>query len=99
MTAVEERVLIVSSDGHASARMRDFRPYLDSAWHAEFDEFVKEYEQVGSHTFDAKAMLRRCDPETVQKWQKEMLETDRVAGYADPARRIAEMESEGVSAE
>jgi hypothetical protein len=33
----DEKVAITSSDGRAMARMRDYRPYLESAWRDDFD--------------------------------------------------------------
>jgi predicted TIM-barrel fold metal-dependent hydrolase len=98
-TIVEDRVLMVSSDGHATAKMRDYRPYLDRRWHEEFDEFVKVYEDVGSRNFDPPALMRRCDPETVEQWRKDMIDSDRLAGNDDPARRLIEMDREGIAAE
>jgi hypothetical protein len=49
--AGSDRVLIVSSDGHACAQMRDFRPYLPSKYHEEFDAFCVVYDEEGLSQF------------------------------------------------
>lgn len=38
-----ERYAVVSSDGHAGADLRDYRPYLASQWHDEFDAWAPTY--------------------------------------------------------
>jgi predicted TIM-barrel fold metal-dependent hydrolase len=93
-----EHLVVISSDGHATARMRDYRPYLESKWHESFDAFVAEYEQVGSKNFEPKALLRRCDPETVDKWIEETT-PDRLDGNSDPEKRLKECEQQGIVAE
>jgi len=35
-----DRYLLVTSDAHAGAAMADYKPYLESRWHAEFDEWL-----------------------------------------------------------
>ena len=37
----EEPYLIVSSDTHAGLQCEDYRPYLDSSLHEEFDKYVE----------------------------------------------------------
>lgn len=38
------RYTVVSSDGHAGAEIADYKPYLASRWHAEFDAWAEAYE-------------------------------------------------------
>ncbi len=38
-----ERYTIVSADGHAGGDIQDYRPYLASRWHDEFDAWAAEY--------------------------------------------------------
>jgi len=38
-----ERALMVSSDGHATAQMREYRPYLDPGIRDEFDAFCDRF--------------------------------------------------------
>jgi hypothetical protein len=47
MNIAGERVLIISSDGHAMPRMRQYRPYLPARLHKRFDEFCDFYDQHG----------------------------------------------------
>ena len=42
--------IIVSSDSHAGLQCEEYRPYLDSAVHSEFDEYVKERHENRSLT-------------------------------------------------
>lgn len=40
---LSERYAVISSDGHAGADLRDYRPYLASQWHDEFDAWAPTY--------------------------------------------------------
>ena len=42
-TTAPERYTIVSADGHAGGDIRDYRPYLASRWHDEFDAWAAAY--------------------------------------------------------
>lgn len=95
----DEFVTIISSDGHAGAVMADYRPYLDSQYRDEFDEFVKEWNEKGSRNFDLPALNARLDPEWVQQWKELMIDSKRVDGFTDPQVRLRETEREGVAAE
>ena len=44
---------------------RDYRPYLDPAIRAEFDEFCDTFDQVGMTTVNAKSLANRIDPDLV----------------------------------
>jgi predicted TIM-barrel fold metal-dependent hydrolase len=39
-----DRYVVISSDSHAGADVRDYRPYLPSAWHDRFDAWANSYE-------------------------------------------------------
>ncbi|HEX7094683.1 MAG TPA: amidohydrolase family protein [Acidimicrobiales bacterium] len=39
-----ERYIVVSADGHAGGNILDYRPYLESKWHDEFDAWAASYE-------------------------------------------------------
>jgi predicted TIM-barrel fold metal-dependent hydrolase len=94
-----EKALIVSSDGHAMALMRDYRPYLPPDLREEFDDFLKLYDERGQgrRTFDQSSLSVRCDPEIVEQWMDEVFE--RLDGNHNSQRRIAELEAEGISGE
>jgi predicted TIM-barrel fold metal-dependent hydrolase len=94
-----DRALIVSSDGHATARMRDYRPYLDPGMRAEFDEFCTTFDEVGMTTVNPKSLANRIDPELVEQWVETVLEPGRVEGQHDPAKRLAELEHQGIAGE
>jgi predicted TIM-barrel fold metal-dependent hydrolase len=72
----DDRYIVISSDCHAGARMLDYREYLESKWHDEFDEWARTYE----NPFDD----LRSD-EAYRNW--------------DSARRVQELEDDGVVAE
>jgi predicted TIM-barrel fold metal-dependent hydrolase len=95
-----ERVFtVISSDGHAGALMADYRPYLENKYHADFDDFLVQWDAHGSRSFDRPAMELKMDAEFVDEWTKGFLDTGRASGFSDPDRRIEEIEKEGITAE
>jgi predicted TIM-barrel fold metal-dependent hydrolase len=94
-----EKVMIISSDGHATARMEDYTEYIDPKLRDEFRDFCVEYREHGSHTFEEPAMRQRLDPYIVEEWIEEMITPGRIDGNWDPRRRLTELEREGVVAE
>jgi predicted TIM-barrel fold metal-dependent hydrolase len=97
--AVSDRVLIVSSDGHACANMRDFRPYLPASFHDEFDRFCDVYDEKGSRNFDPSSMAIRHDPETIEDWKARILDPGRHNGLFDMKVRLGVMAEQGAAAE
>jgi predicted TIM-barrel fold metal-dependent hydrolase len=96
---VEDRILIISSDGHAGALMDDYRPYLDPGFRDDFDDFLIDWRQRGSRNFDLPALKARLDPNDLAEWKEKMLDTGRANGFSNPQRRLEEAEQEGISAE
>lgn len=95
-----EKALVISSDGHASAEMADYRPYVPSRYHEEFDAFYEHYKAVGGgKSSDPKALALRLDTDTLDIWIRDMVERDRLAGFSNPHRRLEIMNEEGVAAE
>jgi predicted TIM-barrel fold metal-dependent hydrolase len=43
MRPTPDRYTVISADGHAGADLRDYRPYLASRWHEEFDAWASSY--------------------------------------------------------
>jgi len=41
--ADSDRYVLISTDCHAGADLRDYKPYLEQRWHAEFDEWADGY--------------------------------------------------------
>ena len=94
-----EKALIISSDGHAVAHMADYRSYLPSEYHEEFDAFRSVHEREGSRTIDPKSLSQRIDPELVEQWVKAVIEPGRTAGQSDPQQRLKELDHEGIAGE
>ena len=94
-----EHALIVSSDGHATAKMRGYRPYLDPGVREEFDEFCDRFDVEGMTTADPKSLANRIDPELVKDWVATVLDEGRVDGQWDPVKRLGELDHEGISGE
>ena len=90
--------MIISSDGHAGARMADYRPYLDPEA-GEFDGFLPDWDERGSRNFDPPALKGRLDPEFIDEWKSAMLDTGRVNGYVDPVERLKDVGEDGICAE
>src|SRR5262245_66355885 len=40
---MDDRYLVISADGHAGADLRDYRPYLESRYHEQFDEWADAF--------------------------------------------------------
>jgi len=101
MTAAltDRKIMMISSDGHATARMEDYTQYLDPKFREEFGEFCKVYAERGSHTFEEPALRQRLDPYIVEEWLEQMVEPGRIDGNWNPQRRLQELEREGVVAE
>jgi predicted TIM-barrel fold metal-dependent hydrolase len=95
----DDRALIISSDGHAVAHMADYRPYLPSGYHEEFDAFCEVHRKEGSRTIDPKSLSQRIDPELVEQWVKAVIEPGRTAGQSDPEQRLKELDHEGIAGE
>src|ERR1700691_3787827 len=95
------QLMMISSDGHATARMEDYREYLDSDLLEEFDAFLAVYrpyaeQHWGRPMFTSTQM--RLDPEEFDPWIHRNADTGRLDGNSDPSRRLQELESEGVVA-
>lgn len=93
------KLMVISSDGHATARMPDYAPYLDPSFREEFAGFCAAYAQAGSHTFEERALSQRLDPYLVDEWRQNVISAGRLEGNFDPARRLAELDREGVAGE
>jgi predicted TIM-barrel fold metal-dependent hydrolase len=91
--------MVISSDGHATARMDDYAGYLDPAFREEFRAFCEVYRERGSHTFEERALSQRLDPYLVEEWRENVIEANRLEGNFDAARRVTELDTEGVAAE
>jgi hypothetical protein len=57
-----ERALMVSSDGHATAQMREYRSYLDPGIREEFDAFCERFDVEGVLPTDPDTIAACCQP-------------------------------------
>jgi predicted TIM-barrel fold metal-dependent hydrolase len=94
-----DRIMVISSDGHATARMDDYAPYLDQEFRDEFRDFCGVYRERGTHTFEERALSQRLDPYLMDEWRENVIDAGRLDGNWDPRRRLVEQEREGVVAE
>jgi predicted TIM-barrel fold metal-dependent hydrolase len=92
-------MMIISSDGHATARVDEYGPYLDPAFREEFDDYCVEFKKQPRYAFDPEVFRLRADDDVVEEWTREVNEPGRMEGKWDPQRRIAEMDVEGVAAD
>src|ERR1700733_7395159 len=77
----EERALLISSDGHASAKMADYRPYIPASYRDEFDAFCVRYAELGIRSSDPGALALHLDPDILELWVQNMVERDRLSGF------------------
>jgi predicted TIM-barrel fold metal-dependent hydrolase len=85
-----DRYIIVSADGHAGLKCEEYRPYLDSAFHTEFDEFLAERETKRSDAL-------KMNYDYIMGWETENEEGLR--GAYDAEQRDKELDADGVTAE
>ncbi|WP_037577613.1 amidohydrolase family protein [Phaeacidiphilus oryzae] len=89
----EDRYLIVSSDCHAGLPTERYRPYLESRYHRQFDEFLVE---ARSRIEESTRLGVRNDA-FAAKWFEENAEGLR--GGWDATQRDKELDGDGVAAE
>jgi hypothetical protein len=94
-----QRLMVISSDGHATARMGDYESYLDPGFREEFRAFCVTYRERGSHTFEERALSQRLDPYLVDEWRETVIDAGRLEGNFDPEARVRELDTEGIAAE
>jgi predicted TIM-barrel fold metal-dependent hydrolase len=85
-----DRYTIISSDCHAGLQCEGYRPYLESKYHAAFDEFLAE-----RNARREEAM--RMNYDYIMGWETEHEEGLR--GAYDAEQRDKELDADGVSAE
>jgi predicted TIM-barrel fold metal-dependent hydrolase len=94
-----ERAVIVSSDGHATAPMADYRRYLPESVRADFDAFCERFAREGARTTDAASLKVRLDEYLVDEWVENVVEPGRLAGQGDPHERARQLDREGIAGE
>jgi predicted TIM-barrel fold metal-dependent hydrolase len=84
---VEDRYIVISSDMHAGASVYDYKPYLDSKWHAEFEEWAKNYYDPWFDIDPGDAPIKAgvASGASSANW--------------DPPRRLQDLDHEGIAGE
>jgi len=92
----EHHYVVISSDSHAGADIVDYKPYLESKWHDEFDDWAKNY----TNPWDF--VDPRLEREDFDFGEVEIL-TGAASWHSslswDSPRRILHMDQDGIAAE
>jgi predicted TIM-barrel fold metal-dependent hydrolase len=94
--------LIISADGHAIAPMEEYKTYIPSRYHQDFDDFYRVYCEHGLvhlRTSDPVALARRADPEVVDQWYEDVFKVGRHLGNESLDIRLRELDRQGIAAE
>ena len=83
-----DRYVVISSDCHAGADLRDYKPYLEQRWHGEFDAWAKVY-------FDPWADI---DADTDSEYKAGVSSFMSPLNW-DSAKRLETLETDGIVAE
>jgi predicted TIM-barrel fold metal-dependent hydrolase len=87
---MSDKVLLVSSDGHAGVLIPDYREYLEARYYDDFDEYVREFEEQRPQRESAEQhgglFARRTEVTNQCRW-------------ADSAARLEDLEENGVVVE
>ena len=99
-----DRYMVISSDGHASAQVKEYRPYLESKWHAQFDEEVEAGEAMRAAWRQGAAaqvgQRLNWPEETIKAFMASpTLQPGGHPGLRDPDHRARDMDSDGVVGE
>ena len=95
-----ERLLVVSSDGHAGPPVEHYRAYVEPKYRADFDDWLAQYVPQWTAT-----QLKDSDlQETLSEdYKREWLLREATAvaapGTCDPAVRLAAMDAQGIAAD
>ena len=82
--------IIVSSDTHAGLYVEDYRAYLESSVHAEFDEWLQT-------RHEHRAMVEEMNGEYVEQWERE--NEWGLKGAYDPEIRDKALDADGIAGE
>jgi predicted TIM-barrel fold metal-dependent hydrolase len=85
-----DRYTIISADCHAGLQCEEYRPYLDTKYHAAFDAFLAERNA-------ARGEALKMNYDYIMNWETEHEEGLR--GAYDPEQRDKELDADGVAAE
>lgn len=85
---------MISADGHATPEMADFRPYLESAYHEDFDAMLND--ASAKSTIDFFDVL---DPELAERYRATIFDSGAIDGRKDAGKRVVTLAQEGIVAE
>lgn len=63
-----EKIMIISSDGHATGRVDDYAPYLDPEFREELEAYCVEFIKQPRYAFDPGVSWLRADKDVVEEW-------------------------------
>src|SRR5579863_4688815 len=93
---MSERLLIISGDNHAGAKLSTYAPYIE----AKYRPALKELEQEEAEFFAATGVLSQFSDKVLDVIDdRRAIRTGGVSGAWDVRRRLQEMDAEGVAAE
>lgn len=82
--------VIVSSDTHAGLQVDEYKPWLDSKFHRQFDEWAAERHHH-------RRLVEELNGEYVEKW--ESANAEGLRGAYDPEIRDKELDADGIAGE
>lgn len=88
MQDIKANYIVVSSDCHAGADLNDYKPYLESRWHEEFEQWASTYDDPWVE----------LDPGSTEDPRMGVSSSVQSANW-DSARRQADLESDGIAGE
>src|SRR6201996_6541004 len=93
---MSDRLLIVSGDNHAGAKLSQYAPYIED----KYKPALKELEKEEAEFFAATGALSLFSDEVLDVIDdRDAIRSGGVTGAWDVARRLKEMDEEGVAAE
>jgi predicted TIM-barrel fold metal-dependent hydrolase len=93
---MDDRLIVVSGDGHAAAPLEAYRPYLESKHHAALDALLPEQDEYQQRI----AGPAHPTPEAMAAFDdRDAMAGGGEAGDHDIAIRLQEMDAEGVTAD
>lgn len=84
--AGDRRYVLVSTDCHAGADLRDYKPYLEKRWHEEFDAWIAGYHDAWAEV------------DTKSEWKAGVSSAMSPLNW-DSGKRLEALETEGIVAE
>jgi predicted TIM-barrel fold metal-dependent hydrolase len=96
MAATDDRMLVASSDGHVGIPTEQYRDYLEREHHEAFDEFLRMHR----YRWTPSSKDAVLSP-TVFDWMRgnERYESGGMDSVHDPARRLRELDLDGIAVE